>query len=322
MITLFFRAKREGVNSIEMVFGNLDRFLNEHQNVSIPRQGAGLSALWENINFARKNRTDVNHVTGDVHYIVLGTGRKTVLTIHDIGSVIYGSALKRFFLKLLWLWIPAVIVKKITVISEFTKSELSTMIPFAKNKIVVVPNAFCPKISYEQKSFNATCPTILHMGTNFNKNLERTIEALKGINCHLNVVGKLTNEQKMLLDESDIDYENHYDVDFSEIINFYHDCDIVSFPSYYEGFGVPVLEANAAGRPIVAGDIPVLHEVGEEAACYVNPYDVNAIRMGFEKIIKDEPFRNDIINEGFQNIKRFAPERIAKMYNDVYNSIK
>lgn len=322
MITLFFRAKREGVNSIEMVYGNLDRFLDVHQNVAVPCQGAGLRALWENIKFARRNRTAVNHVTGDVHYIVIGTGRNTVLTIHDIGSVIYGSALKRFFLKLLWLWIPAVIVKKISVISEFTKGELSAMIPFAKNKIIVVPNAFCPKISYEPRVFNATCPTILHMGTNCNKNLERTIEALKGVRCHLNVVGKLTCEQKSLLDESGIDYENHYDVDFMEIIKFYHECDIVSFPSYYEGFGVPVLEANAAGRPIVAGDIPVLHEVGDKAACYVNPYDVSAIRDGFKKIIGDEAYRNEIVNQGFLNIKRFAPQRIAEKYNDVYDSIK
>lgn len=322
MITLFFRAKREGVNSIEMVFSNLDVNLLPHQNRSVTQIGGGLMTICKNILYARKHRTEVNHITGDVHYIVIGTGRNTVLTVHDVQSVQYGSILKKLILKALWFWIPALIVKKITVISEFTKKELSEIIPFAKNKIVVIHNAFCPSFGYIKKAFNKDYPSILHMGTNTNKNLERTIEALRDIPCHLNVVGKLTDAQKKLLESSGISYENHYDVAYSQIAVFYQRCDIVSFPSTYEGFGLPILEANAVGRPIIAGDIEVLHEVGEEGACYVDPYSVDCIREGFLMIINDDQFRHKLVSNGFENIKRFAPESIAAQYNGIYNSIK
>ena len=97
--------------------------------------------------------------------------------------------------------------------------------------------------------------------------------------------------------------------------------DIVSFPSTYEGFGVPILEANAAGRPIIAGDIEVLHEVAEESACFVNPYEVKSIRTGFERVIKDKVYRQSLVEKGFENIKRFAPEVIAEKYNSVYKEI-
>lgn len=321
MITLFFRQKREGVNSMEMVFGNLDANLLEHKNICVPKIGASIGAIWQNIKYARKNRTSVNHITGEVHYIAIGIGRNTVLTVHDVQSVQYGSTLKNLLLKALWFWIPALIVKKITVISEFTKKELAEIIPFAKKKIVVIHNAFCPSFGYVEKTFNTECPTILHMGTNTNKNLERTVEALKYVPCHLNVVGKLTEAQKLLLESSGISYENHYDVAYSQIVEFYQNCDIVSFPSTYEGFGVPILEANAAGRPIVAGDIEVLHEVGNNAVCYVNPYSVEAIKNGFMKIIVNETYRNTIVQNGFENIKHFAPEVIAEKYNQIYREI-
>lgn len=322
MIHLFFRKKREGGNSMETVFENIDSHLLPHENICMPRSGASVRTIIENIRYARTHRAGVNHITGEVHYIAIGTGRNTVLTIHDVGSALKGSLLSRLLVKTLWFWIPALIVKRITVISEFTKKELSSLVPFAKHKIVVVHNAFCSAVTYKEKSFNRDCPTILHMGTKENKNLERTLEALRGISCHLNVVGKLSDKQRRLLEESGISYENHYDVAYSQIVEFYQECDIVSFPSTYEGFGVPILEANAAGRPIIAGNIEVLHEVAEEAACFVNPYSVESIRKGFERVIKDNAYRQSLVEKGFENFKRFAPEVIAEKYNRIYKEIE
>lgn len=320
--TLFFRKKRDGANSIEMVFDNLDEYLLPHKNECVPMSGAGLLALLANIHYAHKHRNDVNHVTGDVQYLAIGTGRNTVLTVHDVGSALRGSIISRIFIKLLWFWIPALIVKRITVISEFTKKELSSIIPFAKSKIAVVHNAFCPNVSYLEKDFNSVCPVILHMGTKANKNLERIIEALNGIKCHLIIVGKMSEQQMKLIEVSGISCDNYYDVPYSKIIELYQKCDIVSFPSTYEGFGVPILEANAAGRPIVVGNIPVLHEVADDAACFVDPYSVESIRNGFCRLFNDVEYRNGLVTRGFANIKRFSPEVIAGQYNEIYESIK
>lgn len=306
---------------METVLENVDNHLLPHECISLPKSGVSIKNIVDNIRYARLRRAEVNHITGEVHYIAIGTGRNTILTIHDVGSALKGGFFSRLLVKCLWFWIPALIVKRITVISEFTKKELSALVPFARDKIVVIHNAFSSAVTYKEKVFNTDCPIILHMGTKENKNLERTIEALKGIKCHLNIVGKLSVKQKRLLDESGISYENYYDVAYSQIVEFYHNCDIVSFPSTYEGFGVPILEANAAGRPIIAGDIEVLHEVAEGAACFVNPYSVESIRDGFKRVIVESCYRQSLVKKGLENIRRFTPEAIAEKYNRIYKEI-
>ncbi len=321
MLSVFFRKKRKGVNSIEMVFSTIDSQLPLHTSIQLPYEGASPKTLFKNILFAYRNKAKINHITGDTHYIALGLGRNTVLTVHDVQSAVQiSNPLKRLYVKLLWFWLPALIVKRITVISEFTRIELSKLIPFAKNKIIVIHNAFNPTIEFIKKTKNKR-PVILHMGTKPNKNLERVVEALKGIDCSLIIVGKMSEKQLLLLESYTIDYENYYDVSYEEIVQCYQRCDMVSFPSVYEGFGVPILEANAAGRPVIAGDIPVLHEVANDAACFVNPHSVDSIRSGFIKVIEHDEYREALVAKGLKNIERFAPKAIAEKYNEVYKEL-
>ena len=153
MITYFFRKKREGVNSIEMVFSTIDSQLPLHTSIQLPYEGASPKTLFKNILFAYRNKAKINHITGDTHYIALGLGRNTVLTVHDVQSAVQiSNPLKRLYVKLLWFWLPALIVKRITVISEFTRIELSKLIPFAKNKIIVIHNAFNPTLEFVKKT--------------------------------------------------------------------------------------------------------------------------------------------------------------------------
>src|SRR5690606_4335206 len=151
----------------------------------MPYKGAGPRSVFLNLIFAYKHRGEINHITGHVNYLTLVTGRKTVLTVHDIGSAFYGNRIHRLLIKTFWFWIPALFVKRITVISEFTKRELSTLIPFAKHKIRVIHNPIAPEIKENQKIFDLERPLILLIGTKPNKNLERTLAALKDIPCSL-----------------------------------------------------------------------------------------------------------------------------------------
>jgi glycosyltransferase involved in cell wall biosynthesis len=162
---------------------------------------------------------------------------------------------------------------------------------------------------------------VLHIGTRPNKNLERVIEALEGIKCHLRIIGKLTSEQEKLLSEKKIKYSNGINLTDEEILNEYILCDIVSFPSLYEGFGMPVIEAQAVGRVVLGAEIEPLIEISNRAMCFVNPYDSESIRKGFKELISSQYYRNNLIEKGLENVDKFKTDAIANQYYKIYKSI-
>jgi len=105
------------------------------------------------------------------------------------------------------------------------------------------------------------------------------------------------------------------------MVQQYVDADILTFVSTYEGFGMPIVEANVVGRPVLTSNISSMPEVAGDAACLVDPFDVNSIREGLLKIIQDDNYRNNLIEKGKVNAQRFNPSFIAKMYLDIYKKI-
>jgi glycosyltransferase involved in cell wall biosynthesis len=96
---------------------------------------------------------------------------------------------------------------------------------------------------------------------------------------------------------------------------------MVIFASTYEGFGLPIIEANAVGRPVVTSDIYSMPEVAGDAACLVNPFDVSNIRTGVLRVIQDESYRRKLIENGFKNVERFKPNAIAQQYLELYKEL-
>lgn len=322
-INFIFRKKGKAF-SIEEVFESIISALPndiEVEKTYMPYSRMTPINILRNIIYSHKMRNEINHITGDVHISAIGTGKNTILTIHDINSILKGNIIKILFLKIFWFWIPAMIISKITVISEFTKEELIKVIPFAKRKISVVHNPYNELITFEPKIFDQNNPSILHIGTKENKNLIRVIQALSKIKCRLVIVGKLDEKQRKALADFNIEYSNKFDIPFSEINHLYHQCDIVSFPSLYEGFGMPILEGNKAGRPVLASNICSMPEIAGEAACLIDPTNIDDIKKGFLKIISNQNYREQLIENGYKNIERFKPEKISKDYIHIYNQI-
>ena len=129
--------------------------------------------------------------------------------------------------KLFWIWLPALFVKRITVISKFTKRELVKIIPFARHKIRIVSNPVDDSYVSNYYTFNDKCPTILCVGTKSNKNLERVFESVKDINCQLHIIGNLNNLQIKQLEGYNINYSNSYSLTQEEIMKAYQNCDIL-----------------------------------------------------------------------------------------------
>jgi glycosyltransferase involved in cell wall biosynthesis len=324
-VVYFQRKPRPGYLSIEKVFDTVRKCLPsdiEYVVKTCPYESKGILKRILNILWVWRHQGDVNHITGDVHYLaILLKKKKTILTIHDLNFLIRCRGIRKFIIWFFWYYIPVKRCSIITTISEFTKKELLKSVKCKPEKIHVVYDPVPVLFTYSPQKFNSEYPTILMVGTMWNKNLERVAQALKGISCRLEIVGELSEKQKMILDENGVIYKNHVDMSEEELYSLYKLSDLVVFASLYEGFGLPIIEAQAVGRPVVTSNCCSMPEVAGGGACLVNPESIESIREGILRIMKDEKYRNQIIEMGFKNVKRFQPDLIAKQYARLYQKI-
>ena len=324
-IQFIYRKPTSGQFSIERVFKPIEQYLKETNKVSsvfLPNFSSGLSNIWKNINSLKSNEFDINHVTGDVHYACLAFRKMNcVLTIHDVESIINSKGVKSYIKKILWFTWPLNRCAYITVISEFSKKELLKQVDIPAIRIKVIHNPLLEDFKFVEKLSLAEKPRLLHIGTKPNKNLNRLIEAIAGISVKLVVIGKLSSNQRLALQKQSIDFENFENLSNDEIIEQYKNSDIVSFISTYEGFGMPVIEAQAVGRPVLVSDIPSIREIAGDAVRFVNPLDVSSIRLGLIDLLENAWLRKELVEKGKKNIERFKIEVIGKQYEDLYKLI-
>lgn len=324
-VTQFLRKPAPGFHSIERVFADVRSGLSPSVCVRVSTsrfESRGLFGRIFNVAEAAFRQGDVNHVTGDTHYLACClSGRKTVLTIHDCVMMTRLLGLRRWIYWLFWLWIPVCRSAIVTVVSDAARKEVLGYVKCNPKKIRVVPNAVSSEFQPAPKAFNCREPVILQLGTAPNKNFENVVQALHGVSCVLCIVGHLTSSQQSLLDCHRINYVTHADLSRDEIVRLYVQCDIVMFASLYEGFGLPIIEANAVGRAVVTSSRHPMSDVAGDAACLVDPEDVESIRNGIAKIIGDAEYRRVLIDNGFRNAKVYALAEVAAQYEAIYREI-
>ncbi|HEY4147654.1 MAG TPA: glycosyltransferase family 1 protein [Chitinophagaceae bacterium] len=320
------KVRKVGNYSVEMIFEDVRmRLANDISTTTCYSryESSGLFKRLFNCLEAAFRQGDVNHVTGDINYIgFFLSRRRTIHTILDCVFLERSSGLKHSVLKLFWLTIPVRRSRFITAISEATKKEILKYSNCDPAKIVVVPVAISQRFTRSDKTFNKSRPVILHVGTAPNKNLSCLINALKGIPCQLHIIGKREDGYIEQLKENGIDYVYQSGLSDDEMLQKYRDADIMAFASTYEGFGMPILEAQATGRVVVTSNLSSMPEVAGDAACLVDPYDEASVRKGIVKVIEDDAYRDDLVQKGFENIKRYNPGLIARQYLALYKKIK
>ncbi len=324
-VTYFFRKPFKDYFSIEHLFGFIRSALPdyvEHKSYFLKRMSKGLINRILICFEVVGKQNQVNHITGDVHFIsFLMKKNRTVLTIHDLEVLKRLTGLKRFIVKLFWFTLPVKRVRYVTLISEFTKQEFLKVVRVNPDKVVVIYDCVSPEVKAFPAAFISNKPNILHIGTAHNKNLERLIEAIDGMSVTLTIVGRLRDHHKVLLKKHKTDYQNFVNLPYAEVIRRYREADIVSFVSLYEGFGLPIVEAQSVGRPVITSNVTSMPEVAGDSALLVDPEDTGQIRQGIQKLIEDENLRKDLIKKGFENIKRFTPKAVAQQYADLYEKM-
>ena len=324
---LYIERKPYESVSIERVFGQiaskLSKKLYDVSFEQLPYSHDTISTI-KNLIFYRHSKADIYHVTGHIHYIALILPKKnTVLTVHDLRILYIRKGLRRFILKKLFFDLPFKRLKYITAISEATKQEIIFFTNCPADKIQVIENPLpVEPIAEKKKEFNKQCPRILQIGTTSNKNIKNLIKALKGINCQLVIIGKLDEEAQHLLSENEINFENKLVLGDLEIRNEYEKADIVTFCSTYEGFGLPIIEAQAMRTPVVTSNLSPMREVAGDAAVLVEPDDIQCIRNGILQVIENKIIRADLVEKGINNIKRFESKTIAEKYEKLYREVE
>lgn len=329
-ISLFFRQKGAGF-SIEGIFGLLATYLRTRYAVTVcetyvPNMAIRPGALWQNLRVARRQRADVYHISGDVHYLAMALPlRRTVLTIHDCISLDRerqrGNRWRYYALWLLFYYLPMRRAARITTVSEKSRQELIRHMGPMAERVIVIPNPYNPRFRPNPRAFNETTPTILHIENGEHKNLARLALALQDIPCRLLIIGRLTPERATQLMTLGIAYEQQANLTDEQMAAAYQTCDMLVFVSLYEGFGLPILEANATGRVVLTSAIDPLREVAGEAALLVDPTSVAAIRAGVQRLIADATLRERLITAGYKNVSRYQVEAVVGQYMAVYQSL-
>lgn len=327
-VTHFQRKPRPlGNFSIESYFKTIRALAPDDIKIKLceaPVYSNGLLDRIKIIFHAIQHQSEINHITGDIHFVTpfLRKGKR-ILTIHDCGQLHRSKGIKKAILKFFWFTWPCRSADIITVNSEFTKRDLLNFVSVPPDKIKVI-YIFVPDVFKRfDKPFNAIKPRILQIGTAPNKNLVNTIPALEDIDCTFVIVGNPTDAIRELLYKHKVEHEIiDRALTENELYEEYKKCDIISFISDFEGFGMPIVEGQIVGRPVITSYNASMPEVAADGACKVDGYNPIEIKNGFKRIIDHADQRNALIEIGYKNSKRFSAEMVTEKYFTLYRIIK
>jgi glycosyltransferase involved in cell wall biosynthesis len=318
------RRSFRGHYSIERVFAQIRQALPAELDVELwvtSQYSKGVLPRVRTVLEARHHQGDVTHVTGDINYAaILLRRRRTLLTVLDTEFLERANRAKRLLYTWVWLRLPVWRAGLVTVPSEATRRDLLGLVRTdpARIRLVAVPVA---DEFVAAPAPTAGPPVVLLVGTRPNKNVRRSAEALSGLDCRVVVIGEPDADQRAAFADAGLDFQVRSGLADEDLRGAYRDCHVLLFPSTKEGFGIPVLEAQATGRPVVTSDRSPLPEVSGGAACLVDPLDVDAIRAGVRRVLSDDDYRADLVRRGFENVPRYRVRAIAAAYAALYEEL-
>ena len=326
VVVHYQRKRRANSNfSLEFIFVDVRKRLASTWNIEHIEAPCLSNGLWRRIWIALHawwRQGTVTHITGDITFAAILLNRKrTILTILDCGILQRTHGVKRWLLKKIWFDWPMQRASWVTTISHSAANDLKDFCRFDHGKLKVIPVAISERFQFAPKEFSNDCPKLLQIGTAPNKNLPRLLAAIEGLNVELCIIGKLSSETITDLNSRRIRYRNLYNISEDEMLEEYRRADIVCFASLYEGFGMPILEAQATGRPVLTSNRYSMPEVAGEGAILVDPESPEALREGLVKLLQSSELRERLQKKGLENVRRFAPNRIAQEYSELYQQV-
>jgi len=316
--------------NINTIFVSPNNVINEDiaYKLNFQKIGKFTGHLWEQFDlpfFLKKigNPLLVNFVnTAPLFY------KNQVVTIHDLAFLRHPEWFSKKFYLFYKFLIPKVAhsALKVITVSNFSKKEIISLLKIPEKKIEVVYGAVNKKFKpfYGEKENYILTVASLDPRKNF-RNLILAFTKLKLRDYKLIIVGRKNRifsnkELNFLITKiSNIEFTGY--ISEEELIKLYQKAKLFIYPSLYEGFGLPPLEAMACGCPVVVSNVASLPEVCGDAAYYVDPYDVENIAEGMYKVLTDKVLRESLIKKGLERVKQFSWEKTAREILKVIESL-
>jgi len=261
-----------------------------------------------------------------------------IVTVHDLVRNYFGftkeTLSERILLKLDIRYIKR--ASHIIAVSQNTRNDLITYLKIPDNKISVIYNGIDHSLfkPYNVKPLDE--PYILYVGSERpRKNLDRLFEAFAKLKkefpelklVKVGVSGRSEKYRKNTIKKlaslgitEDVIFIDH--VSELELAYYYSSAQLLAYPSLYEGFGLPPLEAMTCGCPVVTSNTSSLPEVVGEAGIMVDPHDTDSLAQAMRQVLTDSELRDNMIRKGLEQSKRFSWEKTAEQTLEVYNKLE
>jgi glycosyltransferase involved in cell wall biosynthesis len=274
-----------------------------------------------------------------------------VVTVHDLLTYMRPRPTRSFFRRTFHPYLTRRALKRaerIFAVSNFTKSELTRTFGIPGEKIEVVYNAIDERFQaahtteadrqFIAERFQVNYPFLLYAGNvKPHKNVVRTIEAFSALKGALQKTGEYPELKLIIIGD---ELSKHPDlrrtvvksavekdvrflgfVPIEVLRTFYATAEVFIFPSLYEGFGLPPLEAMSLGTPVVTSNTSSLPEVVDGAAVLVNPENVFEIMRAVQRVLRDQPLREKLRKRGQEQAKRYSWEKSVRRILEVYEEV-
>jgi glycosyltransferase involved in cell wall biosynthesis len=256
-----------------------------------------------------------------------------ILTIHDLRSMtiddqVWSQNINKY-LK------TATKVDLCVVVSECTKRDVVEYLKVDENKVKVIYLGADQRfrrmnnddVQKVKDKYNLHEPFLLSIGSVPRKNIGGIIRAFAGSNirkkfllvlsCNLDVAKYWALARELRVDHRVVILDNLQD---EEVVALYNSCHCFVFPSLYEGFGLPILEAMQCGAPVITSNLSSCPEVAGNAAIMVNPNIVQEIRSAINEVCGNESLRQNLIAKGYEQAKKFSWDNFAQEMKRIYTS--
>ncbi len=265
---------------------------------------------------------------------------KVVLTVHDLSPLVFPEF---YTIKdRVWHWftnIPKLVqtANKIVAVSQFTKMTLIEKLAIDPDKIIVAPlgvdhDNYRPNLNIDRlrevrNRYSLPGDFVLYLGTvEPRKNISRLIQAFEQTKepVSLVIAGRLGWKYKTILEQIERSPKRR----FIKLLGYVSEADkpyimklarVFAWPSLYEGFGLPVLEAMAVGTPVLTSNVSSLPELAGDAAILVDPYSVNDISRGLALLLTDSNLREQYSAKGQARSQEFTWEKCAEIIKTALN---